>query len=397
MVRGRAPRRRWGSSRRAAHRIVDIPRCRVHHPLHQRGGGRAAPRIRATATGPTPSGPHAGELRAVQIVVERATGPRRWCSSPNTEEPATRRDRSRALAGATSARPPGPVLERQPRANQRDPGRHGETSPATDAARVGRRRDVFFPPAPSGRAILPLVERIASASHDWCRRGRASSSSTPAAARSASASLARAGRVVFVESAPDACAGLALGIAARPAGGARASRSMVAGPRGGARARSPRPSRDRRPAAARPRRGAPRRALAAPPPRSSPLSCDLDVLPARVARGSRRAGFASLGSRPTSLFPNTEHVETLARFERPLSYPRPPTCQEPPHARAPALRSTRSPTGSRSRTSSRATRSRSTRRTGTSSTPASRPTRTSTTPRPAARRASTPRCGSGSR
>src|SRR4030095_182457 len=74
MVRGRAASPKIGIFREGTHEIVDIPRCRVHHPLVNEIAAAARAAIRATGVRPYADATHAGMLRAIQVVVERASG-----------------------------------------------------------------------------------------------------------------------------------------------------------------------------------------------------------------------------------------------------------------------------------------------------------------------------------
>jgi 23S rRNA (uracil1939-C5)-methyltransferase len=128
--------------------------------------------------------------------------------------------------------------------------------------------------------------------------------------------LARSAAVTFVESAPDAVRGLELGLAARPeAERARArvvaaDAATAAGVLAGTDvviADPPRKGLDAAIVAA---------LVAAPPARLAYVSCDLDSFErdAALLTAGGRLRLAELVA--CDLFPNTEHVETLARFER---------------------------------------------------------------------------------
>lgn len=74
MVRGRSRSPKIGLFQQGSHRIVDIPRCPIHHPLVNEIAAAAKRAIRETGTPPYADRPHRGALRALQIVVERTTG-----------------------------------------------------------------------------------------------------------------------------------------------------------------------------------------------------------------------------------------------------------------------------------------------------------------------------------
>ena len=72
-VRGRSKSPKIGIFQADSHRIVDIPGCLVHHPLINQIAAAVKRGIKTTGTQPYADLPHAGELRSVQIVVERAS------------------------------------------------------------------------------------------------------------------------------------------------------------------------------------------------------------------------------------------------------------------------------------------------------------------------------------
>ncbi|HVH05062.1 MAG TPA: class I SAM-dependent RNA methyltransferase, partial [Myxococcota bacterium] len=127
---------------------------------------------------------------------------------------------------------------------------------------------------------------------------------------------ARSGALTFVESAPAGVRGLALGLAERPADErerarvvasdaalvpdlVRAADTVIADP---------------------PRSGIDTPALdvllAAPPRTLVYLSCDLATFESQAARLQRDGRMRLAELVAYDLFPNTAHVETLARFER---------------------------------------------------------------------------------
>src|SRR5262245_45009860 len=73
MVRGAAKAPRCGLFEAGSHRCVDIPRCRVHHPLVNHVALVAVEAIAAAGAAPYDERRHAGDLRALQVVVERAS------------------------------------------------------------------------------------------------------------------------------------------------------------------------------------------------------------------------------------------------------------------------------------------------------------------------------------
>ncbi len=86
-VRGRAASPKIGIFQEGSHRIVDIPRCAVHHPVINEVVARVKQAIRATKTPPYAEGPHNGLLRGVQIAIERHSGRAQLVLIANSDTP----------------------------------------------------------------------------------------------------------------------------------------------------------------------------------------------------------------------------------------------------------------------------------------------------------------------
>jgi 23S rRNA (uracil1939-C5)-methyltransferase len=331
MVRGRAASPKIGIFQEGSHRIADIPRCGVHHPLVNQVAAAARAAIRATGTPPYADRPHRGALRAIQVVVERASGRAQLVLVGNAAEPAPLAPLARALEASLGGALHSLWWNGQPeRSNavlgpdwQRwTPEGVGEEHPDDPEGSAGCVREtiggaaVFFPPGAFGQSHLDLADRLVARVHDW----------TPAGARVVElyagcgaiglGLLARSASLTFVESAPDAVRGLALGLAARPAE-ERGRARVIAAPADAAIealagagvviADPPRKGLDPGVAAA---------LAAAPPARLVYVSCDLDSFARDAARLTAPGGLRLAELVACDLFPNTRHVETLARFER---------------------------------------------------------------------------------
>src|SRR5690606_16104233 len=176
--------------------------------------------------------------------------------------------------------------------------------------------DVFFPPGAFGQSNLDGADALVAAVHAAVPDGARVVELYAGCGPIGLGLLGRSEAVVFVESAPDAVRGLALGLAARPAH--ERARARVHGEEAGRATAAlagadvvivdpPRKGLDAPLAAA---------LAAAPPARLLYVSCD----PASLERDARRlvaAGRVRLAALTVfDLFPNTHHVEALARFER---------------------------------------------------------------------------------
>src|SRR5262245_55812656 len=88
-VRGRAASPKVGIFQEGSHRIVDIPRCLVHHPLVNEVAAAVKTAVRRTGTPPYADRAHRGLLRAVQVVVERQSSRAQLVLVANDDAPGS--------------------------------------------------------------------------------------------------------------------------------------------------------------------------------------------------------------------------------------------------------------------------------------------------------------------
>ena len=316
MVRGRAASPKVGLFQAGSHRIVDVPHCGVHHPRINEVAAALRRAIRASGTQPYAERPHAGELRAVQVAVERASGRAQVVLVARSDDPHS----LDPLAGALE-RELGPALQ----------GLFWNGNPARTNAILGRRwrriagepmlceriagAAVFFPPGAFGQSNLPLFERIALRVADWVPEGARVVEFHAGCGALGLALAARAGALAMNEREPASLEGLARGIAALPP----ALRERIEVLPGPAAEHAGRVAGAECVVVDPPRRGLDPELLAAlvaaPPPRLLYVSCALAPF-AREARELARAGLFPVEVEAWALFPFTDHVETVARFER---------------------------------------------------------------------------------
>lgn len=341
MVRGRAGSPKLGLFQAGSHRIVDVPRCLVHHPRVNEVAAAVRAAIRAAGVAPYADRPHRGDLRALQIVVERASGRAQVVLVGNAREPAPLAPLADALAPALGERlhslwwngqPErsnavlGPLWRRLWPAPVAEGGRACEgvhaDSGASDGDAAGCVREtiggaaVFFPPGAFGQSHLDLADRIVERIHAWVPDGADVAELYAGCGAIGLGLLARCRTLRFVESAPESVRGLALGLAARPAA-ERARARVLAAPAAEALAAlegaevviadPPRKGLDPAVAAALAER---------PPERVVLVSCDLDAFERDAARLTAGGRLRLAELVVFDLFPHTHHVETLARFER---------------------------------------------------------------------------------
>jgi tRNA/tmRNA/rRNA uracil-C5-methylase (TrmA/RlmC/RlmD family) len=317
MVRGRARSPKLGIFAAGTHDVVDIPHCRVHHPLVNDVAAALRAAIRATDTRPYAERTHSGVLRAVQIVVERATQTAQVVLVANTAEPEPAFALAAALATELGDRLHSLWWNGNAERTNTILGSHWQNLRGPDAVRESvRGAHVFFPPGAFGQSHLELADALVARVHEQVPEGVRVAEYYAGCGPIGLGLLRRAARVVFVESAPDAVRGLAMGIAARPER-EQVRAAVIAGAAGDAL--------EAREAAQVVIVDPPRRGLDAalatvladePPPLLFYVSCDADSFRRDAAQlvGGGRLRLAALEA--WSLFPNTEHVETLARFER---------------------------------------------------------------------------------
>jgi tRNA/tmRNA/rRNA uracil-C5-methylase (TrmA/RlmC/RlmD family) len=316
-VRGRATSPKIGIFQEDSHRIVDVPRCAVHHPLVNDVAAAVKAAVRETGVTLYGDRSHRGRLRYLQVVVERSSATAQVTLVANDET----HEALDATADALRARL-GPRLHslwwngNTTSTNAiLGPRWHRWTGPETTCETIGGAR-VFYPPGAFGQANLPLADRLVALVHGWVPDGARVVEMHAGVGAIGLGLAARGHPVVFNEVSRWSLAGLNLGIDALGAGARR--RTAV---RRGPAANHLQAIDDADVVICDPpRRGLEEpllaRLAADPPSRLVLVSCDLDAF-LREARTLVRGGKARLASVvPFALFPFTNHVETVALFER---------------------------------------------------------------------------------
>ena len=315
MVRGRAASPKVGIFQEGTHRIVDVPQCLVHHPRINAVAAAAKAAIRRTGTPPYADAPHRGLVRAIQAVVERASGRVQVVVVANADAPEATAALTTALAAALSDELHSLWWNGNPERTNTILGPHWQRLAGDEAVceTIGG-AGVFFPPGAFGQANLPLADRMAEQVAAWVPDGAVVTELYAGCGALGLGLVGRAAHVVFNEAAPGGIAGLELGIAAL-APDERARTEIRPGPAAGCL--------DALPGADvvivdPPRKGIDAAVLArlveTPPARLVVVSCSLDAFlrEAEALRGS----LALRVLVPFALFPHTDHVETAALFER---------------------------------------------------------------------------------
>jgi 23S rRNA (uracil1939-C5)-methyltransferase len=315
-VRGRASSPKIGLFQEGSHRITDIPRCPIHHPLVNEVASAVRRAIRATGTPPYADRSHRGLVRYLQVVVERPSGRAQVVVIGNGDDPQPLRPLLTALAEDLGDRLHSLWWNGQPARSNAILGPRWARIHGDEAVRerLGG-ADVFFPPGAFGQANLDLADRLVAQVAAWVPDG---TRVLEFHAGCGAIGLGLAGRVrhlVLNEVSPAALDGLALGRAAL-APEVRARTSVLPGEAGthaGAIAAADVVIADP------PRKGLEPPLLdalcARPPQRLALVSCNLTAGLGEIRR-LRDAGLALATLTPYALFPHTEHVETVALFER---------------------------------------------------------------------------------
>jgi len=315
-VRGRANSPKIGIFQTGSHRIADIPNCRTHHPLVNQTAAALKHAIRETGVSPYADRPHRGELRYLQVAVERASQRAQVVLVGNSGEP----DPLTAVAEALTATM-GDSLHSlwwngQPERSNSILGPHWRRICGEEAIeeRIGG-VSVFFPPGAFGQShpdlADALVERVAS----WIPDGARVAEFYAGCGAIGLGLLPRSAAVTFNERSEHGLHGLELGLARRPPE-ERGRARVAAGPAGdrvGALAGADTVVVDP------PRKGLDPALLdslvRARPKLLAYVSCDVDSFLRDAGRLLEDGRTRLRELTAFALFPYTEHVEIAARFE----------------------------------------------------------------------------------
>ena len=316
-VRGRATSPKIGIFQEESHRIVDVPRCVVHHPLVNEVAAAVKAAVRKTGVTLYGDRSHRGLLRYLQVVVERTSDTAQVVLVANDDTHRTL-DATADLVRAGL----GPRLHslwwngNTTSTNAiLGPRWHRWTGPETTCETIAGAR-IFYPPGAFGQSNLPLADRMVALVHGWVPAGARVLEMHAGVGAMGLGLVARGERVVFNEVSRWSLAGLNRGLDAL--GPAVRRRTVVL--RGPA-ANHLRAIDDAEVVICDP----PRRGLEAPllarlserpPPTLILVSCNLEAFlgEARTLVQGGRTRLRALV--PFALFPFTDHVETVARFER---------------------------------------------------------------------------------
>lgn len=316
-VRGRARSPKIGLFQAGSHRIVDTPRCEVHHPAINEAVRELSRAIRDTGVAPYADRPHRGALRYVQVVVERASQRVQVVLVGNGSDVGVLGRLPEVFARRMGERLQGLFFNAQPERSNTILG--PETTwlagePATRESIAGV--DVFFPPAAFGQNHLPLFERAVARIHSLVPTDATVAEYYCGVGAIGLGLLARSREVRFNERSPHGLEGLERGLAHRPDPERRRARIL----RGAAGEQRDGLSEADVVIVDPPRKGLDvplLEALASSPPRRLIyLACGLPALLSELPLLERSGGLRLAGLETFDFFPFTEHLETLAWLDR---------------------------------------------------------------------------------
>lgn len=316
-IRGRANNPKLGLFELGTHRVVHIPDCRVQHPRVNEIARTTRAALVEAGVPPYSDTAHAGRARYLQVVIERESGRGQVTLVTNDETPEGLQPLFTRLHETLGAKLQGLFWNGNPLRTNAILGPHWQKIWGEDSAveQIGGVR-LHYPPGAFGQSNLPLADRLSRRVGELVRDGArvfelyagVGALGLPLATRVASLALNEVNA--------DSLAGLELGV--RDLAREVAARVTLLP---GAAADSLEPLANADVVIVDP----PRKGLdlpvisgllAAPPERLVYVSCGVDsfIAQAEQLRGSGR--FRLSGLEVYVMFPYTDHVETLAWFDR---------------------------------------------------------------------------------
>ena len=316
-IRGRQGAPKIGMFQLGSHRVVPIPNCSVQHPLINRVVSVVRRALVDAGVTPYSEAPHVGLARYLQVVVERGSQSAQVvliANSPTVEPLATCLDLIRERLGdelhslwfnshcERSNTILGPVFVNW-------------CGPASVVERFGGAA-VHYPPGAFGQNNLDIAERIVGHVRGQVPEDASVAEFYAGVGAIGLSLLPRVRELRMNEASPHSLHGMALGIAALDAAD-RAKVEVVPGPAGEAVNAA---SGAEVVIADPPRKGLDRGLLQhlgqQPPGLLLYVSCSLESLLDDAARLTSDGKLRLAGLTAFNLMPFTEHVETVARFER---------------------------------------------------------------------------------
>ncbi|MBP6106466.1 MAG: methyltransferase [Steroidobacteraceae bacterium] len=316
-IRGRLGAPKLGMFELGTHRVVHIPNCIVQHPLINRAAGVVRRALVDAGIAPYAESVHHGLARYLQVVVERSSGSAQLVIVGNspTVEPLTAC--LELIRGRLGEELHSLWFNAQCERTNTILGREFThwCGPPSVVERFGGAA-VHYPPGAFGQNNLDIAERIVEHVREQVPAGARVAEFYAGVGAIGLSVLPRVSRLRLIEISPQSVQGLALGLEALApvdlnkieviagSAGTMASAALgadvvIADP---------------------PRKGLDRellqRLVADPPGRFVYVSCGLDSFAADTARLTASGALRLRDLRAFNLMPYTEHVETVACFER---------------------------------------------------------------------------------
>ena len=316
-VRGRVREPKIGLFEEGSHWVADIPECLVHHPAINRAADALRRAIQVSGIPPYTERTHRGLLRYVQVVVERESARVQVVLVGNCETPEPLAGLTQALQRALGDQLQGLFFSAQTEKSNAILGPRCEKIAGADAIeeRIAGAR-VFFPPDAFGQSHLGLYDEVVQRIGSFVPEGSDVTELYAGVGAIGLSLVPRAARVRFNELGAGSLRGLQLGVDALPA----ELRGRTSVHPGSAADHLELTANVDVVIADPPRKGLTKElshSLAArPPKRFIYLSCDTGTFlrDTTLLLAGERLRLTSLAG--CDFFPFTEHVETLAVFDR---------------------------------------------------------------------------------
>ena len=316
-VRGRINSPKIGIFEEGTHRVVDIPNCLVHHPLINRVASVTKAAMRRHRIAPYSDATHRGLIRSLQVVVERQRDTAQVVVVANDQTPQSTERLLRDLSSELGSDLHSLWWNGNTQVTNRILGDswHRSIGPEHVEEEFGG-VIVCFPPGAFGQNNAELFARVVEQVHDWIPDHR-DVVELFAGARTVGLGLAaRARSIVFNELSADSLSGLRAGIERLP-GHQRARTEILPG---AALEAASRIDGTHTVIVDPPRKGLQselcHRLVKSRPRQLLYISCNVASFLTDAELLVQREQFKLDAMQVYDLFPYTEHVETLALFQR---------------------------------------------------------------------------------
>jgi tRNA/tmRNA/rRNA uracil-C5-methylase (TrmA/RlmC/RlmD family) len=314
-IRGRADAPKLGIFEAGTHRVVHIPRCLVHHPLVNRAAAATRDALAEHRVPTYSDAAHAGIVRYLQVVIERHTERAQLTLVTNGTTSQGLEPVFQTLQASLGAELHSLWWNGNAERTNTILGPHWQhiSGPASVEDTSGDAR-VFYPPSAFGQSNLDLAMQLAARVRELASPGQRITEYYAGVGAIGLGLAASAAELRLNELGEGSLAGLEHGVSHLPT----EQRGQVTIHRGSAAAHTELVAQSDFVIADPPRKGLDLELTNAlvrqPPSRFAYVSCDVTSLERDAA--ALLESFTLTALEAYDLFPHTEHVETLAVFER---------------------------------------------------------------------------------